>query len=99
LKTVALWTIKGGVGKTAAAVSLAYAGALGATRTLLWDLDPQGAASFYLRVAPGIPGGIKSLVRRSETLDRLVQPTEFDNLHLLPADFSYRHPDLALPPR
>ncbi len=99
MKTVAVWTIKGGVGKTAAAVNLAHAAALGGTRTLLWDLDPQGAASFYLRVAPRIPGGVKTLVRRSETLDRLVQPTEFDNLHLLPADFSYRHLDLALDSR
>ena len=99
MKTVAVWTIKGGVGKTAAAVNLAYTGAQGGTRILLWDLDPQGAASFYLRVAPTIPGGVKSLVRRSETLDRLVQPTEFDNLRLLPADFSYRHLDLALESR
>lgn len=99
MKSVAVWSIKGGVGKTAAAVNLAHAGAIGGTRTLLWDLDPQAAASFYLRVAPGIPGGVKVLVRRSNTLDRLVQPTEFDNLRLLPADFSYRHLDLALESR
>jgi cellulose biosynthesis protein BcsQ len=96
MRTVAVWTIKGGVGKTAAAVNLAHAAAATGTRTVLWDLDPQGAASFYLRVAPKLPGGVKSIVRRSESLVKLAQPTEFDNLFLLPADFSYRHLDLAL---
>jgi cellulose biosynthesis protein BcsQ len=99
MKTIAVWTIKGGVGKTAAAVNLAHAAACRGTRTLLWDLDPQGAASFYLRIVPQLPGGLKALVRRSESLSRLVQPTEFDNLQLLPADFSFRNLDLALEAR
>jgi chromosome partitioning protein len=52
MRTIASWTIKGGVGKTAAAVNLAHAAALRGRRTLLWDLDPQAATSFYLRVPP-----------------------------------------------
>jgi len=96
VKTIAVWTIKGGVGKTSASVNLAHAAALTGIRTLLWDLDPQGAASFYLRVVPRLPGGVRTLVRTSEDLGRLALPTEFDNLHILPADFSYRHLDLEL---
>ena len=38
---------KGGVGKTAASVNLAYAAAKAGNETLLIDLDPQGASSFY----------------------------------------------------
>lgn len=96
MRPLAAWTIKGGVGKTAAAVNLAYASALQGWRTLLWDLDPQGASSFYLRVPAHVDGGARSLVSRSSDLDQLVCPSEFDNLSLLPADFSYRHLDLEL---
>jgi chromosome partitioning protein len=96
MHTLAVWTIKGGVGKTAASVNLAHAAATSGVRTLLWDLDPQGATSFYLRALPRLPGGVEAILDRSLDLLQFVQPSEFDNLFLLPADFSYRHLDLAL---
>jgi len=96
MDTLAVWTIKGGVGKTAASVNLAHAAAMSGIRTLLWDLDPQGATSFYLRALPRLPGGVETILDRSLDLTQFVQPSEFDNLFLLPADFSYRHLDLAL---
>ena len=96
MHTLAVWTIKGGVGKTAAAVNLAHAAAITGIRTLLWDLDPQGATSFYLRALPQLPGGVRTILDRSRDLRQFAQPSEFDNLFLLPADFSYRHLDLAL---
>ena len=82
MKTLATYNIKGGVGKTAAAVNLAYLAARGGRRTLLWDLDPQGAASYLLRVRPRVKGGGKALVRGKKTLDQARKPTEFDNLDL-----------------
>jgi cellulose biosynthesis protein BcsQ len=39
VKTLATYNIKGGVGKTASAVNLAYLAARDGLRTLLWDLD------------------------------------------------------------
>ena len=96
MKTLATYNIKGGVGKTAAAVNLAYLSARGGRRTLLWDLDPQGAASYLLRVRPHVKGGGKALVRGKKTLEEACKPTEFDNLDLVPADFTYRNLDLAL---
>jgi chromosome partitioning protein len=96
VKTLATYNIKGGVGKTAAAVNLAYLSARGGRRTLLWDLDPQGAASYLLRVRPHVKGGGKALVRGRRTLDQARKPTEFDNLDLVPADFTYRNLDLVL---
>jgi chromosome partitioning protein len=96
MKTLATYNIKGGVGKTAAAVNLAYLSARGGRRTLLWDLDPQGAASYLLRVRPHVKGGGKALVRGKRSLDQARKPTEFDNLDLVPADFTYRNLDLVL---
>lgn len=96
MRVLATYNIKGGVGKTATAVNLAYLAATSGTRTLVWDLDPQGAASFYFRVKPRVKGGGKKLVRGDSDLDARIRATDFDNLHLLPADFSYRHLDLEL---
>ena len=96
MKVVAVWTIKGGVGKTAAAVNLACLSALDGQRTLLWDLDPQGAASFYFRVKAKVKGGGRKLLKRSAALQPLVHATDIENLDLLPADFSYRLLDLQL---
>jgi cellulose biosynthesis protein BcsQ len=96
VKVVATYNIKGGVGKTSAAVNVAALGAESGLRTLLWDLDPQGSASYLFRVKPKVKGGGRKLVRgRSEIVD-LLRGSDVEGLDLLPADFSYRHMDLAL---
>jgi len=96
VKTFATCNIKGGVGKTSAAVNLAYLAARSGHRTLLWDLDPQAAATYLLRVRPRVKGGGKALIRGTKPLDRAIKGTDFDNLEVLPADFTYRNMDLAL---
>ena len=60
---LATYNIKGGVGKTSAAVNLAALAARDGLRTLLWDLDPQGSATFLFRVKPKVRGGADRLVR------------------------------------
>lgn len=96
MKIVAVYSIKGGVGKTATAVNLAYLSAHQGSRTLVWDLDPQGAASFYFRIKPRVEGGGKALVKGRNPLESAVKGTDFERLDLLPSDFSYRHMDLLL---
>jgi len=96
VKIYATYNIKGGVGKTTAAVNLAYLSAEQGQRTLLWDLDPQGAASFLFRIKPRVKGGGKALIRGTKTLDDAIKGTDFDDLDLLPADFTYRNMDLLL---
>ena len=96
MKVFATYNIKGGVGKTSAAVNLAYLAARDGHRTLLWDLDPQGAATFLFRIKSGVSGGAKALVKGRTGMDDPVKATDYDNLDLLPADFSYRNMDLAL---
>ncbi|HKY69182.1 MAG TPA: AAA family ATPase [Acidimicrobiales bacterium] len=96
MKVVATYNIKGGVGKTSAAVNVAALAARDGLRTLLWDLDPQGAASFLFRVRPKVRGGGRKLVRGRSDVSEVLRGTDVEGLDLLPADFSYRHMDLVL---
>lgn len=96
MKVIATYNIKGGVGKTATAVNLAWLAAREGAPTLVWDLDPQGAASYYFRIKPRIKGGGKRLVQGKRDLDDFIRGTDYELLDLLPADFSYRNMDLFL---
>ena len=96
MKIIGVYNIKGGVGKTATAINIAYLAAAEGNRTLVWDLDPQAAATYYFRVKPKIKGGGKALVSGKRELDSVVKGTDFENLDLLPADFSFRNMDLVL---
>ncbi|MES9832848.1 MAG: AAA family ATPase [Candidatus Thiodiazotropha sp. DIVDIV] len=91
-----VYNIKGGVGKTATAVNLAYLAAKQGYRTLIWDLDPQAAATYYFRIKPKVKGSNKRLIKGKLDLDDVVKATDFENLDMLPADFSYRNMDLRL---
>ena len=95
MKILATYNIKGGVGKTATAVNLAYLASREGARTLIWDLDPQGAATFYFRIKPRVKG-YKKLLSLQKSLDAVVKGTDFEQLDLVPADFAYRHMDLNL---
>lgn len=97
MKIVACYSFKGGVGKTAAAVNLAYRAAQSGQRTLLIDLDPQGASSFYFRVRPD--SGSKWKKQTFETADALlphIKESDYSNLDLIPAQRSLRNLDILL---
>ena len=96
MKVLASYNIKGGVGKTAAAVNLSYLAAQQGWRTLVWDLDPQGAASFYFRVKSKVKDGVKGIIKKKHALSDIIKGTDFEDLDLIPADFSYRNMDLLL---
>ncbi|MBF0283904.1 MAG: ParA family protein [Magnetococcales bacterium] len=96
MKIYAIYNIKGGVGKTTSAVNLAYLSAAEGARTLLWDLDHQGSASYYLCVKPKIEGGAKELIEGRLNVNSLLRMTGYPNLDLFPSDISYRRMDQAL---
>ncbi|MFE1646038.1 ParA family protein [Microbacterium sp. P01] len=94
MKVVAVYSTKGGVGKTTAAVNLAWEAAKD-YRVLLWDLDPQGATTFLLQVKPKVKGGVGALVAGDSKVSAAIRSTAFDHLDVLPADASYRDLDLV----
>jgi cellulose biosynthesis protein BcsQ len=95
-KIVAVFNIKGGVGKTTSAVNLAYLSAQSGKKTLLWDMDHQGAAGFFLNIDETIKGGLKAAMKDMQQtpakrqLMNKVLSTDYENLDLLPSDESFR---------
>lgn len=96
MKVLAVYATKGGVGKTSTAVNLAWIAADSGLRVLLWDLDPQGASSYLLRVKPKVKGGAQALVSGARDGSDAVKGSDFPGLDILPADFSFRNLDLEL---
>ena len=86
--TIALYNLKGGVGKTASCVNFAYLAAADGFKTLLWDIDPQGSSSFYYKAKPKTHPGIKKLITKDAHLENAILSTDFELLDVIPADNS-----------
>jgi chromosome partitioning protein len=96
MKIIACYSNKGGVGKTAAAVNLAYALAASGKRTLLCDLDPQGASSFYFRMKPSNKLTEPGFFEDIEKFTKAIRGSDYDNLDILPANMNFRDFDVFL---
>ncbi len=96
MKIIASYSIKGGVGKTAASVNLAYAAAKAGNETLLVDLDPQGASSFYFRVRTSKKDKDSKFFSKKGRLLRNIKGSNYKRLDILPANLSFRNFDIML---
>ena len=89
MAVIAIFSPKGGVGKSTLAVNLAWCAArMSKSRTLLWELDPLRGASFLLgedeeRWKPAF-----SIFAKDRPARSLIMPTEVEGLDLLPSDRS-----------
>ena len=91
-----LYNLKGGVGKTASCVNFAYMAAKDGYKTLLWDLDPQAAASYYYNAHAAVKSSVKKIIEHSLPINEAIIHTEYSGLDIIPADLSARKLDILL---
>ena len=96
MKVLACYSMKGGVGKTATAVNLSYLAAKSGFKTLLIDLDPQGASSFYFRVKPSSKKWSERFFSAYEDVVKNIKASDYDNLDVIPAHLNFRNFDSFL---
>ncbi|MEL7730350.1 ParA family protein [Citromicrobium bathyomarinum] len=97
MAVVAIYSVKGGVGKTTFAANLAWCAAnQSSRRTLLWDLDAAGGAGFLLGVDPKKKKRATSVIAKEIDPAKLIRKTDYARLDLLPADESIRALDVQL---
>lgn len=92
MAVIAVYSVKGGVGKTTLAVDMAWRSAMKSGHsTLLWDLDPQGGAGWLL----GLPGcgdnNAATIFRKDSKPADLIVPSRYTGLAVLQADESMRN--------
>jgi chromosome partitioning protein len=84
---IAVFNVKGGVGKTTTAVNLAWSSARQSSRrTLLWDLDPQGGSGFLLGQPTSQRSRIREVFARELAPEKLICASGIGGLDFLPAD-------------
>lgn len=93
---ISLFNLKGGVGKTASCVNFAYMAAKDGYNTLLWDLDPQGAAGYYLQTTAKEKHLAKKLIGHELGIEDAVESSPYENLDIIAADLSARKLDVLL---
>ena len=96
MKTLAVYNVKGGVSKTSSTVNLADQACRGGAKVLLWDFDPQGAATFYCGAGDSVDCGTKNLLPENGSLYGMIEKTENPGLDLLSASFSLRRSEFVM---
>ncbi len=95
--TIAVYSVKGGVGKTTFAANLAWcSSAMTGHRTLLWDLDAAGGSGFLYDLQPQSTHLVEEVFTRGRAVAKLIQHTSYAGLDVLPADDSIRALDSRL---
>lgn len=75
MKRIAVYNIKGGVGKTTTSVNLACLLARQGLSVLLWDLDAQGGSSYFFQLQHKNAGQLQRLFDKRSNIYDLIQST------------------------
>ena len=89
MAVIAIFSPKGGVGKSTIAVNLGWCAAVrSGHHTLLWELDPQRGASYLMgEEAPARSKAVAIFAKDADPASQIIA-TETPGLDLLPADDS-----------
>ena len=91
MAVIAVYSVKGGVGKTTIAANLAWcSAAISCRKTLLWDLDAAGGAGFLYGIDPKKKHAAESVFSKDADPEELIRKTQIAKLDVLPADESLR---------
>lgn len=100
MRVIAFYSLKGGVGKTAAAFNIAYLASQSGLRTVLWDLDPQGASSWYLGGAKSVEARkLAPLMKGKTPIGKHLCESQYPRLDFIPSHTSFRQFDVRLDDR
>ena len=89
MKVLALYSSKGGVGKSTASVNLSFSASEAGRRTLLIDLDRVGTSSYCLQVKAKKSHGTDALLKGGDALLKQIRSTDFPSLDVLPPSSAY----------
>lgn len=93
MAVIAIYSAKGGVGKTTIAANLGWCSAtISCRKTLLWDLDVAGGAGYLFGIEPEDTKA-RAVFARERKASKAIVKTQYDRLSVLPADESLRELD------
>lgn len=91
MAVIAVYSPKGGVGKTTISVDLSWRCSNSGAKTLLWDLDPQGGSGFILRATDRAFARDTIFFDRPDKVRSAISATDYENLSFLGMHRSLRN--------